>query len=125
MQDISRPFLSEYWPVKINFKQWLLQGSRKKLLYLLIVLVCLVVTDGLLTEYLINDGVGREANPFLEPMVGETGFMLLKVFGSVLCAFILFDIHRRYPKTAMVTTWIAVVGYFAVVLWNTSLIFLN
>jgi hypothetical protein len=125
MQDICHSSFSSFFAVKINLKQWLLQGGRKKLVYLLIVLICLVVTDGLLTEYLIDGGGVREGNPFLEPLVGETGFMLLKVFGSLLCAFVLFDIHRRYPKTAMITTWIAVVGYFAVVLWNTSLIFLN
>jgi hypothetical protein len=125
MQNTCRSLFSDFLAVKINLKQWLLQGSRKKMLYLLIVLICLVVIDGLLTEYLINDGLGKEANPFLESLVGEPGFMLLKVFGSVLCAFILFDVHRRYPRTALITTWIAVVGYFAVVLWNTSLIFLN
>ena len=125
MQDTYSSFISDCLQVKTNFKQWLLQGSRKKIIYLLIILVCLVVIDGLITEYLISGGIGREGNPFLEPLVGETGFMLLKVFGSLFCAFVLFDIHRRYPTTAMVTTWIAVFGYFAVVLWNTSLIFLN
>ena len=91
---------------------------------LLIILVSLVVLDGLLTEYLVPGGTVREANPFLEPLVGQTGFMVLKVVGALLCAFILWDVHRRYPRVAMISTWVAVAGYSAIVLWNTSLILL-
>jgi hypothetical protein len=91
---------------------------------LLIILVSLVVLDGLLTEYLVPGGLAREANPFLEPLVGKTGFMILKIVGALLCAFILWDVHRRFPRVAMIATWIAVAGYFAIVLWNTSLILL-
>ena len=105
-------------------RQVLTQGSRKKIIYLLIILVCLVVLDGLITEYLIDGGTASEANPFLESLVGEPAFMILKAAGALFCAFILFDVHRRFPRTAMVTTWIAVAGYFAIVLWNSSLIFL-
>jgi len=101
-----------------------LQDSRKKMIYLLIILISLVVLDGLLTEYLVPGGMVREANPLLEPLVGKTGFMILKVVGALLCAFILWDVHRRYPRVAMISVWIAVVGYFAIVLWNTSLILL-
>jgi hypothetical protein len=108
----------------LAIRRVLTQGSRKKIVYLLIILVCLVVLDGVLTEYLIDGGDASEANPFLETLVGEPAFMILKVAGALFCAFVLFDIHRRFPRTAMVTTWVAVVGYFGIVVWNTSLIFL-
>jgi hypothetical protein len=107
-----------------KIKQVLSKASRKKMIYLLIILVSLVVLDGLLTEYLIPGGMVREANPFLEPLVGQTGFMILKIVGALLCAFILWDVYRRFPRVAVITTWIAVAGYFAIVLWNTSLILL-
>ena len=100
-------------------------AGKKKMLYLLITLVSFVVLDGLLTEYLVPSGRVREANPFLEPLVGETGFMILKIVGALLCAFILWDIYRRFPRVAVVATWIAVVGYGAIVVWNTSLILLT
>jgi hypothetical protein len=67
----------------------------------------------------------REANPFLEPLVGETGFMILKIVGSFLCAFILWDIYRRFPRVGTIAAWIAVCGYGAIVIWNTSLILLT
>jgi hypothetical protein len=101
------------------------QAGKKKMLYLLITLVSFVVLDGLLTEYLVPMGKAREANPFLEPLVGQTGFMILKIVGALLCAFVLWDIYRRFPKVAVLATWIAVIGYGIIVVWNTSLIFLT
>jgi hypothetical protein len=95
--------------------------GRKKMLILLGTLVFFVVLDGLLTELLVARGVVREMNPFLQPLVGDIGFMILKVAGAGLCAAILWDIYRRYPKIASITTWIAVGGYGVIVLWNTSL----
>jgi hypothetical protein len=93
--------------------------------YLLGVLVSFVVLDGLVTEFLINGGLAREGNPFLEPLVGDIGFMILKVAGSLLCAFILWDIYRRFPRVAVVATWIAVAGYGGIIIWNTSLFLLS
>ena len=95
--------------------------GRNKMKVLLGVLISFVILDGLLTELLVNRGVVREINPFLQPLVGDIGFMVLKVVGAVLCALILWDIYRRYPKVAAITTWIAVAGYGIIVIWNTSL----
>jgi len=93
--------------------------------YLLGVLVAFVVLDGLVTEFLIDGGLAREGNPFLAPLVGDIGFMTLKVVGSLLCAFILWDIYRHFPKVAVAATWIAVAGYGGIIIWNTSLFLLS
>jgi hypothetical protein len=98
--------------------------GRNKMKVLLGILIFFVVLDGLLTELLLKQGVAREANPFLQPLVGDVGFMVLKVLGALLCAFILWDIYRHFPKMAVITTWIAVVGYGVIVVWNTSLFLL-
>jgi hypothetical protein len=98
--------------------------GREKMKYLLGVLVSFVILDGLLTEFLIDGGRAREGNPLLEPLVGDIGFMLLKVAGSLLCAFILWDIYRRFPRVAVIAAWIAVVGYGGIIIWNTSLFLL-
>jgi hypothetical protein len=100
-------------------------GSKKKMMYLLIALVSLVVLDGLLTEYLIPRGRVREANPILEPLVGETAFMIIKAVGALLCAFILWDVYRRFPKVGTIAAWVAVSAYGVIVIWNTSLIILT
>jgi len=51
--------------------------------------------------------------------------MILKVVGSLLCAFILWDIYKRFPKVAVAATWIAVAGYGGIIIWNTSLFLLS
>ena len=99
-------------------------AKNNKMKYLLGVLVGLVTLDGVLTEFLVGKGAARELNPLLEPLVGEIGFMILKVAGALLCAFILWDVHRRFPRVGIIATWIAVAGYAVIVLWNTSLILL-
>ncbi|MDD4859074.1 MAG: DUF5658 family protein [Dehalococcoidales bacterium] len=95
--------------------------NRKLMLVLLGVLVVFVVADGLVTEFLVSGGIAREGNPFLESIVGQQGFILLKVVGAVACAFVLWDIYRRFPKLALVSTSCFVVIYSIIVLWNLSL----
>ena len=92
--------------------------------YLLSLLVVFVISDGLLTQFLINDGRAREGNPFLQPLVGDVGFIILKAAGALLCAFILWDIYRRYPRVAVIATSCFVVAYGVIVLWNSSVFIL-
>ncbi len=93
--------------------------------YLLALLVIFVVLDGLLTQGLVNGGLAREGNPLLRPLVGEAGFIVLKVVGALLCAFILWDIYRRFPRVAIIATSCFVVAYGVIVLWNSSLFILS
>ena len=92
--------------------------------YLLGLLIVFVISDGLITQLLIDGGLAREGNPFLQPLVGEVGFIILKVVGALLCAFILWDVYRHFPKVAIIATRCFVVAYGVIVLWNTSLFIL-
>ena len=92
--------------------------------YLLGVLIIFVVLDGFLTQGLINGGLAREGNPFLQPLVGDVGFIILKAAGALLCAFILWDIYRHFPRVAVIATWCFVAAYGVIVLWNSSLFIL-
>ena len=86
--------------------------------YLLGILVGLVTADGLISQFLIKSRLGREGNPLIEPLVGEHIFIPLKVFGAMLCAFILWDIHKRWPKLAWVATSCFVAIYSGILFWN-------
>ena len=88
--------------------------------YLLGILVLFVVLDGLLTRFLIDGGLAREGNPLLQRIVGENAFIGLKVIGALLCALILWDIYKRFPRLARVATWCCVIFYGGIVLWNSS-----
>jgi hypothetical protein len=98
--------------------------GKHKIVALLSALVGLVVIDGFLTNILVRQGTAWEANPLLEPMVGKTGFLVVKIVGSLLCALILWDVYRRYPRVGTIAAWIAVIGYAVIVAWNTGLILL-
>ena len=91
---------------------------------LLGLLVVFVIADGLITQVLIRDGLAREGNPFLQPLVGGSGFIILKAAGALLSAFILWDIYRRFPRVAVIATWCFVAAYGVIVLWNSSLFIL-
>jgi hypothetical protein len=90
--------------------------------YLLGALILLNITDGLLTNHMIKLGAGAEGNPFLLGIAGEPLFMILKIVGVLLCALILWDIHRRYPKLALVSTSVFVAAYAVIVFWNLRLL---
>ena len=96
-------------------------ASRRTIYWLLGVLVSFVVLDGVITELLLAHGLARESNPFLEPIVGEPMFMVLKSVGALLAAFILWDIYRHWPKLASIAAWALVSAYGIIVLWNASL----
>jgi hypothetical protein len=96
-------------------------ANKRTIYWLLGVLVAFVILDGVITELLLAHDLAREGNPFLEPLVGETGFILLKTVGALLAAFILWDIYRHWPKLATIAAWVAVSAYGVIVLWNTSL----
>ena len=93
--------------------------------YLLGFLIAFVISDGLLTNFLVKGGLAREGNPFLQPLVGDIGFIILKAAGALLCAVILWDIYRRFPRVALISTWCFVVFYGAIVIWNLSLVTIN
>jgi hypothetical protein len=99
--------------------------SKNQMKYLLIFLVVFVILDGFLTRFLVDGGLGRESNPFLQPMVGENGFIILKAVGALVCAFILWDVYRHFPRVALIATRCFVIAYGIIVLWNTSLFILG
>jgi len=89
--------------------------------YLLGLLAAFVISDGLLTHFLVKDGLAREGNPFLASIVGEDVFIVLKVVGALLCVLILWDIYRHFPRLAQISTSCFVVFYGAIVVWNLNL----
>ena len=96
-----------------------------KLKYLLGLLVALNIADVFLSQRLIEAGIGTEGNPFLHWIVGQSNFTLFKVAGVVLAAILLWDIYRRYPRLATITTSVSILFYSAILFWNSSLFLLS
>jgi hypothetical protein len=92
------------------------------MIYLLGFLAVFIISDGLLTHALVGDSLMREGNPLLVPLVAQGNLMLFKLVGTIICVIILWDLYRRYPKLALITTSCFVAAYGVIVLWNFGLL---
>jgi len=92
------------------------------MIYLLGLLAVFIISDGLLTHALVGDGLMREGNPLLVPLVAQGNLMLLKLVGTIICVIILWDLYQRYPRLALITTSCLMVAYGAIVFWNFGLL---
>jgi len=100
-------------------------AGGRQMKYILLSLVVLVVSDGLISQFLIRYGLGHEGNPFLRTFVTEGNFLLLKVVGALLGALILWDIHRSRPRLALISSLVFVALYTGIVLWNVAVFFIT
>ena len=86
--------------------------------YLLLTLIALVVSDGLISQFIVRHGLGREGNPFLQTLVSEGNFLLIKLAGALLCTLILWNIYKTRPRVALISTLSFVILYTGILYWN-------
>jgi hypothetical protein len=86
------------------------------------VLILAVVTDGFLTNILINKGIAREANPFLFEIAGSHGLIIIKTAGVFMAVIILWDIYRRSPRLSFWVSLTFLLVYIMIVVWNLRLL---
>ena len=99
--------------------------GNRQLKYRLLTLIGLVVSDGLISQFLISNRLGSEGNPLLQNIINEGNFLVIKFLGALLCALILWDIHKTRPKVALISTSFFLVVYTGIVLWNLSIFFIT
>ena len=93
--------------------------DKKRLFYLLLViLVVLVVTDGIITRFIIKNRLGTEANPLLQEWVQSDMLLIVKLAGSVLAALILWRLYLKSHKIVWILTSFFVVLYSILIIWN-------
>ena len=92
--------------------------TAHRMRYMLYVLFGLIVVDGILSNFLISQNLGREANPFLQTLVGGEQFLLIKVCGSLVAMIILWNIYTKRPKLAFISSLCFIAFYTVVVCWN-------
>jgi hypothetical protein len=98
-------------------------GSRR-ISYILGALVVLVISDGLISNYLIGRGLAWESNPFLQTLVGGGPFLLIKIVGVLVSALILWDIYRHWPKLGLISSLCFVGLYTGILFWNVCVFFI-
>ena len=90
----------------------------RRIEYLLGTLLSLVVADGLISQFLIKNGLGQEGNPFLKVLVTENNFLIIKMCAAIICVLILWNIARRLPRLIFIFSACVVGLYTALVFWN-------
>ncbi len=93
-------------------------GSSYRIRIVLGSLFAAVVADGLITKFLIHNGLAWEANPFLSYWVGRDAFLALKVVGSFLGTVYLFFMYKRHPRLAMGISAFFLTVYTIIIFWN-------
>ena len=88
-------------------------------------LIALVAADGLISKFLVQHGFAREGNPFLQTWIGEDRFLVIKLMGGFLAAFLLWDIYRRNPKLSFISTLCFVILYTFIVFWSLYIFFIT
>ena len=81
-----------------------------------------VVADGIITKYLVSQGLATEGNPFLGDWVHNNAFYTLKIFGALLACFYLWSIGKRHPNLSIAFTSLLLAAYAYIVLRNLSIL---
>ena len=99
--------------------------KARQMRYVLYTLFALIVADGILTDFLVMQRLGQEWNPFLKTLVGGEQFLLIKVCGAFLIIVIMYEIYRRRPRMAIVSSLCFLVLYTGIIYWNSFVFLLN
>jgi Ca2+/Na+ antiporter len=86
-------------------------------------LFALVVADGVITSFIMKNGLGREWNPFLQVLVREDQFLSTKVAAAFLSVLLLWYVFKKRPRAAMTAGLLIVMVYTAIVYWNLMALF--
>lgn len=81
-------------------------------------LFSLSVADGQVTRFIITAGLGREGNSFLRELAASDALIAVKIVGTLLAIYLLWQLYSRQPGTIQGITTILVACYTLIVWWN-------
>ncbi|MDD4858617.1 MAG: DUF5658 family protein [Dehalococcoidales bacterium] len=81
-------------------------------------LVAAVVADGVITRFLVFNGLAYEGNPLLRYWVYQDTFLFLKLMGGLLAAMYLWSIHKRHPRLAIGFSSLCLSVFTGILIWN-------
>ncbi len=97
-------------------KRFIVKSHKMRLT--LYTLFCLIIADGLLTNFLVTNGHALEVNPFLQAWVGKDIFLAIKVSGAFLATLLLWIKYNRKPKLTYRVTVVLLALYTGIVFWS-------
>ena len=87
-------------------------------------LATLIVSDGLISKFLVVHGLAREGNPFLQVWISEDAFLTIKIAGAFLAALALWDMHKHHPRLSFISTLCFMIFYTGIVFWSLFVFFI-
>ena len=96
----------------------ILQSNVLRFRFVLMLLFGLVLADGVVTEFLVYSGLGREGNPFMGSFLASGNLITIKIAGALLSVLILASVNKNYPRWAAVVAWIFILVYTVILYWN-------
>ncbi len=92
--------------------------NNRKMRLTLYTLFGVIIADGLLTNFLVTNGNGVEANPFLKAWVGQDIFLAIKVSGAFLATLMLWMKYNWKPNLLYGISVLLLTLYTGIVFWN-------
>jgi len=92
--------------------------SARQMRFMLYSLFSLIVADGILSDFLVTQNLGREWNPFLKTLVGSEQLLLIKVCGALLVIIIMWNMYKKRPGMAVISSLCFLVLYTGIIYWN-------
>jgi hypothetical protein len=85
---------------------------------MLYTLFSLISADGLITRFLVTNGHGQEANPFLQAWVGQDLFLAIKISSAFLVTLLLWMKYNAKPKIIYSFTVVFLAFYTSIIFWT-------
>ena len=95
------------------------------MLILLGLLLALFLADGLITRFLVSNGLGVEGNPFLGAWVTTDQFAWAKLGGGLLACLSCGTFTGAVGRPALIVTGFFVVVFLLIVYWNLAVALLG
>ena len=103
----------------------LLLSKIRQARYLLLLLCGLVVADGIISNFIVQSGLGTEGNLFIQSIVGQTSFIFLKLSAAFLSSIILWKVFRRHHRLGLVSIILFVMLFTVIIWWNLGIWFIG
>ena len=97
--------------------------NRGHILFVLLLMAQFQFWDGIITQVFVINGLVKEANPLVAPLVSGGSFLLIKLLGIAAVLLLLWIISKRFPRIAVAAASCISVFYLAVITWNFMVFF--
>ena len=98
------------------------QPTGITVLALLVMFVFAMVLDTFATQFMVTRGFVQEGNPAMALLISDGRFVAFKLTGTLLCAGLLWMVHRRFPRLSLSGVLGSLLVCSAILFWNAAVV---